>query len=119
MSETNSQPVTLPAGSYDYDELKKGLDKAAKGAAKNYGANVADAVDAASSKAFETVDPRNTPGYKLQEVEHAELGIRETIQVYDPKKEDEAVEAQAEGALPAAKPSNKPEASDGAAAGKE
>lgn len=118
MSETKSTPVTLPAGSYDYDELKKGLDKAAKGSASNYEANVASATDAARSDAFEKVDPRATPGYVLKDVKHEELGITETVQVYDPKLEDEAVAAQAEGELPAAQ-SNKPEASSRATAGKE
>ena len=110
MSDINSTPVALPAGSYDYDDLKKGLDKAAKGAASKYDENVAAAIDEAGNSAFEKVDPRGTPGYVLKEVEHETLGITEQIQVYDPKKEDEAADAQAAGKIPAVAPSNETKA---------
>lgn len=101
MSEPNSSPVSLPAGSYDYDDLKKGVDKAAKGAAKNYDTAVATALDTATAKddagkpAFEPVDPRSTPGYKLVDVENSTLGVTETIQVYDPAKAGDVEETDA------------------------
>lgn len=118
MSDINSTPVTLPAGSYDYDALKAGLDKAAKGAAGKYEENVAKATDEARVDTFEKVDPRSTPGYVLKEVKNEDLGITESIQVYDPKKEDEAAEAQAKGVIPTVTTSNETEAAP-AKAGKE
>lgn len=106
MSDINSTPVTLPAGSYDYDALKRETDKAAKGPASKYEENIEKATEAARVSTFEKVDPRGTPGYVLKEVERPDLGVTERIQVYDPKKEDEALEAQAEGEIPVPQDSN-------------
>jgi len=100
MSDVNSSPVSLPAGSYEYDTLKRGLDKAAKGSAKNYPDAVANAIDESSESVHETVDPRATPGYVLKEVAREDLGVTETIQVYDPKREAEVEEDTGSAILP-------------------
>jgi hypothetical protein len=114
MSDINSSAVSLPAGSFEYEDLKKGLDKAAKGSAKNYDNAVTKALDESGAGAFEPVDPRNTPGYVLKEVENKELGITETIQVYDPKL-GEKIEESGDVAIPpqAVTPATAP--ADGAA----
>jgi hypothetical protein len=115
MTDTNSAPVSLPAGSFDYDDLKGGLDKAAKGSAKNYDAAVEKAIEDSSAKVFEPSDARAQPGFVYKDVERKDLGVTETIQVYDPKLgekleaadpipgmaiEQTAIAAPADGAAP-------------------
>lgn len=100
MSDHNTSPVSLPAGSYDYDALKSATDKAAKGAAKSYEENVAEALDKSATNDFKPVDPRDTPGYVYKDVTREDLGVTETIQVYSPKLGEKIAE-EGEGAIPA------------------
>jgi len=88
MSDPNSSPVTLPAGSYDMEALQKDLDRAAKGKAADYTENVEKAIDTASDNVAKEQDARDIPGYKFVEVANKDLGVKETIQVYDAKKAD-------------------------------
>jgi hypothetical protein len=83
--EINSSPVSLPVGSYDYEALKKGTDAAAKGDADAYDANVDKALKSANKSEIPEVDPRDIPGYRFTDVENKDLGVTETIQVFDPK----------------------------------
>jgi hypothetical protein len=85
MTDPNTAPVTLAAGSYDYDALKLGLNKSARGAAKNYADNVDKALKEASENPLDERDSRSIPGYKFVEVEHKDLGVTESIQVFDQK----------------------------------
>jgi hypothetical protein len=87
MSDPNSTAISLPPGSYDYDDLKSGLDKAAKGAAKNYESAVDAALDTARADEFKTPDPRDIPGQKFVDVDNG-LGGVENIQVFDQKAAD-------------------------------
>ena len=84
MSEPNSSPVSFPPGSYDFDALKSGLDKAAKGAAKNYEDAVGAVLRDTAENSFKPADPSAQEGYKTVPVQNA-LGGTENIQVYDPK----------------------------------
>lgn len=93
MSDPNSSPVSLPAGSYDYDALKAATNKAANGAAKNYDDNVRKALEESSENAFKPVDPRDTPGYEFKAIENETLGVTETIQVFNPKLAEEVAKA--------------------------
>lgn len=103
MSDPNSSPVSLAAGSYEYDTLKRGLDKAAKGSAKGYDEAVTAAVKDASTSVHDTPDPRGIPGYKFVDVEHPALGVTENVQVFDPKlaekTETETSESRSEADL--------------------
>jgi len=99
MSDPNPSPVSLPAGSYDYDALKRGLDKAAKGAAKNYESSVDNAIKESAAIVYETKDPSAELGYVLRDFERSDLGITETIQVYDPKAAEKIAEEGPEVAL--------------------
>lgn len=99
MSDINNGPVTLGAGSYDYDDLKKGLDKAAAGKPEKYHVGVADAVTKAGSSVFENSDPRTIPGYKFVDVENDTLGTTENVQVFDAHLAKEQGDT---GAIPAA-----------------
>lgn len=99
MSDLNSSAVSLPAGSYDYDALKRGLDKAAKGSAKNYEPTVGTALEESAATVYVTTEPSAEPGYVLKDFERADLGITETIQVYDPKVAEKLAEEGPEVAL--------------------
>lgn len=85
MSDINSSPVSLPAGSVDLEALQKTLDKAARGKPADYAENVAKAIEDASDNIAKDQDPRDIPGYKFVEVTNKDLGVKETVQVYDPK----------------------------------
>lgn len=106
MSDPNSAPVTLAAGSFDYDALKSGLDKAAKGAAKNYDGGVQDALAAAADHAFDAPDSRAIPGYKFKDVKNDELGVTENIQVFDAKLAEKQEPEEAPAAPPPVIPEN-------------
>ncbi len=97
MTDKNASPVSLPAGSYEYEALKKGLGAAAGATAPKYDEAVAKALDGAATRGFEPVEPRFIPGTKFIEREHELLGVKETIQVFDAKS-PEAKEAAADQA---------------------
>lgn len=99
MTDPNSAPVTLAAGSYDYDTLHKGLNSAARGAASKYDGNVASTLASAVTAPFKDQDPRDIPGYKFVAVEN-DFGGTEHVQVYS-EKLAEAQDADA-GAIPEA-----------------
>lgn len=85
MADLNSSPVSLGAGSYDYDALKDGLDAAAAAPADKYDAAVSSTLSALDATGLAKVDPRQTPGYEFVEVQRElEDGapITETIQVF-------------------------------------
>jgi hypothetical protein len=91
MSDNNHTPVSLAAGSHDYDALKSGLGKASRGAAKSYPSAVEKAIaDARGDAATATIDPRSIDGYKFVEVENKDLGVTEKVQVYDPGLAEDA-----------------------------
>ncbi len=85
MSDINTSPVSLPAGSFDLGALQKDLDRAAKGSAKNYDDAVASALDKAADKVAEAQDARDIPGFKFVDVKRDDLGFTENVQVFDPK----------------------------------
>lgn len=84
MSDQNHSPVSLPAKSFDYDDLKSALNKAARGAAKNYDQAVVTALDDAGTAVHQSHDRRNIPGYEFREVGN-DLGGTEMVQVFDEK----------------------------------
>jgi hypothetical protein len=111
MSDTNSAPVSLPAGSMDYETLKKGLDKAAKGDVDKYDGAVEKALSDANTSAHDATDPRFIPDHKFVEVENKDLGVTETIQVFDAKLAAEAEPAT--DAISGAGPANQVKAPAG------
>jgi hypothetical protein len=84
MSDTNHSPVSLAAGSYDYDTLKTGLGVASRGSAADYQQNVAKALNEASTVVHEAQDARTIPGYAFVDVTVPELGVVERRQVFVP-----------------------------------
>jgi hypothetical protein len=105
MNDPNHAPVSLAAGSYDYETLKKGLDKAATGAVDKYDGAVAKTLDDAATNVHQNQDARDIPGYKFVDVEREDLGVTETVQVFDPKLADEA-QAASDDAISEAAPLN-------------
>ena len=97
MTDPISSPVSLPAGSFDVGALQKSLDKAAAGKAEAFNDAVVKAIDGAQDSVFKAQDARTIPGYEFQTVENKDLGIEETIQLYDPKL---AEEQNVTGAIP-------------------
>jgi hypothetical protein len=100
MSDPNHQPVSLAAGSYDYDALKKGLDTAAKGKPDAYQENVDKTLADASSNVHTHNDARTIPGYEFVDVENKDLGVTENVQVFSEKLAEE--QGEAAGAIPEA-----------------
>jgi hypothetical protein len=97
--QPNSKPVSLPAGSYDFQKLQKGLDHAAElktPAARD--AAVGKALTEASNrdKARET-DMGARADQTRVKVEREELGVTENVLVHNPKSaaaKDAAEEAE-------------------------
>lgn len=116
MSDPNSAPVSLAAGSFDYDTLKDGLNKAAKGAAKNYDTAVGTALTDAGDHAFAEPDHRTMPGYEFRKVENEELGVTETINVFNPKLADKVDTSNDIPDVPPVSPANLAAAKEAAAA---
>lgn len=104
MSDPNTSPVSLPAGSFDATALQKSLDKAAKGSADNYDDAVRTAVDEANAGVNKVQDARTIPGYEFRDVENKDLGVTEKVQVFDPKLIDDKDSA---GAIPEAETRNR------------
>lgn len=82
MSTTKHSPVSLGAGSYDYDALKSGLGEAARGSNADYESKVQAAIEGAATNVHAGQDARTIPGYEFQEVENPELGVKESVQVF-------------------------------------
>lgn len=98
-AEPNHSPVSIPAGSYDFNALQSGLDKAVD-TYDNRDAEVAKALDSARAEGSTTSfgNPASLPDHTFVEVPTALDGdgnpvSSQTIQVYDPKKEDQHVAA--------------------------
>lgn len=103
MSDPNNGPVSLASGSYDYDQLKTGLDKAAKAKEADYKEGVDKALTGAATSVHQNNDPRTIPGYKFVDVQNEELGVTERVQVFDEKladKQDEAAGSSPESETP-------------------
>lgn len=93
----NHSPVSLPPGSYDREQLGKGLDKAAAADPDNRAAAVTEAVKAATGEegqGMSTPDGSMRPDMQLIEREHEELGITERVRVHDPDSKGAEVAAQ-------------------------
>lgn len=90
MSEINNSPVSVPAGSFDYDDLKGGLGKATRGAKAKYDENVTAALKDASVSQH-TGGYVGEPGFDIVEREHEQLGVKERLQVYVGDKPAEIV----------------------------
>jgi hypothetical protein len=98
MTDPITNAVSLPAGSFDATSLQKGLEKAATGKPEKYDDAVRDAVSAAAVDFPAEQDSRTIPGYEFVEVEHKDLGVKETIQVYNGKLDDADAQNDAEKA---------------------
>jgi hypothetical protein len=117
-TQPNSAPIALGAGSYDYDALKNGTDAAAKAPDGEYDQRRDEALEKARKGDATAVDPRDIPGYRFKAVKHSELGVTETIQVFDPELAAEAAEAgEAEAPAPKKRTRRKRASSSGAATG--
>lgn len=82
MSDLNSQPVSLPTGSYDADVLQLHLDQAAASNPEDYAEAVDVAIASAVTVVAESTDPRVQAGYTFREVEN-DIGTTDLVQVYD------------------------------------
>lgn len=88
-------PIVLPAGSYDMDELQKGLGAVSRSSAANRDKTLTEALAAAAAEGtvLEQVDPASQPGHQVFEVENEDLGITETLRVYVPEPDEAAAAA--------------------------
>lgn len=77
-------PIVLPAGSYDVDDLKKGLNAVSRSSAAKHDETLANALDNAKADGtvLEQVDRAFQEGHEVVEVEHPLLGIKENLRVY-------------------------------------
>lgn len=94
--ELNHSPVSLPAGSYDVQKLRKGLDHAAE--LKDRDKGVDKALTDARSRETAVRDPGARPDQKRMTVARDDLGegVEEHVLVHDAKSD--AAEESAERA---------------------
>jgi hypothetical protein len=91
-------PIVVPAGSYDVDDLKKGLNAVSRSAPDKRADTLDKAFEEAKSKDTDlgTVDGAAQADYEIISVKHPILDITEELRVYKPKT-DEAVAADSTG----------------------
>lgn len=101
-TKPDHSPVSIPAGSYDREQLEAGLDKAVDRQGSNRDAEVRKAFESSvalvEGQPTGEVNPALLPDHKLVEVPTAlddkgEPTATETVQVYDPKLADQHVGA--------------------------
>lgn len=92
----NSQPVSLPGGSYNFGKLRKGLDHAAEAAPEKRSDAVKKALEDAGGVKHDEIDHGRRADQKRIDRKHPTLGVTESVLVHDPKSD--AAKAGAEEA---------------------